>query len=128
MVFAHIDERTASPTWNIILVGIVSAIGALILNYERSAELINFGAFLAFMGVNLSVIRHSITGKFREAGHGWFTGVVLPALGFLFCLSIWVNLSRPAQIVGALWFAGGVLIHIVQSRRNGADFHFDFDS
>lgn len=127
-VFAHIDERTASPTWNIILVGIVSAIGALILNYERSAELINFGAFLAFMGVNLSVIRHSITGKFREAGHGWFTGAVLPALGFLFCLSIWVNLSRPAQIVGALWFAGGVLIHIVQSRRNGPDFTFDFDS
>ena len=35
-----------------------------LLNYERSAELINFGAFLAFMGVNAAVIRHSFGGRF----------------------------------------------------------------
>jgi hypothetical protein len=47
------------------------------LNYERSAELINFGAFLAFMGVNAAVIRHSMRGGFREPGHRVLSGLIL---------------------------------------------------
>ena len=48
-----------------VLVGVLAGAGALVLNYERSAELINFGAFLAFMGVNAAVIRHSLRGRRR---------------------------------------------------------------
>jgi len=48
--FAHLDRRTASPVWNVTMVGVMAAAGEMVLNYERSAELINFGAFLAFMG------------------------------------------------------------------------------
>ncbi len=117
--FAHLDARTASPVWNVTAVGVMACAGALVLNYERSAELINFGAFLAFMGVNGAVMRHSLRGGLREAGHGWFTGLVLPGIGFLFCFSIWLNLSRPAQLLGGLWFAAGLVFHFVQSRRNG---------
>ena len=61
--FSHLDARTGSPSRNILLVGVLAGLGALVLNYERSAELINFGAFLAFMGVNAAVMRHS----FRRA-------------------------------------------------------------
>lgn len=127
--FAYLDARSASPARNVLLVGVLSCAGAFVLNYERSAELINFGAFLAFMGVNLSVIRHSRKGGFREPGHGWFTGGVLPAFGFLFCLSIWLNLSRPAQILGLLWFSAGLVFHLVQSRRaGGRELAFDFEN
>jgi amino acid transporter len=119
--FAHVDARTGSPAFNIAFIGILSCAGAFVLNYERSAELINFGAFLAFMGVNAAVIRHSFRVRFSEPGHGVFTGVCLPAFGFLFCLTIWLNLSNPAKILGAAWFAAGFAFHLWQSRRGGKD-------
>ena len=118
--FAHLDARTGSPSYNIVLVGVLAGAGALLLNYERSAELINFGAFLAFMGVNAAVIRHSMRGGFREPGHRVFSGLVLPAFGFLFCFSIWLNLSRPAKVIGSLWFMAGFVYDLVQNRRGGS--------
>ncbi|MDZ4800696.1 MAG: APC family permease [Bryobacteraceae bacterium] len=125
--FAHLDARTASPSWNILLVGVLSCAGALILNYERSAELINFGAFLAFMGVNAAVIRHSFRTGFTESGFRRISGVALPLFGFLFCLSIWLNLSVPAKIAGGVWFAAGYIFHLIQTRRRGgAEPTFDF--
>jgi amino acid transporter len=119
-LFAHLDARSGSPSYNIALVGGLSCLGAFLLNYQQSAELINFGAFLAFMGVNAAAIRHSFKVRFRDPGHGILSGVLLPALGFLFCLSIWLNLSRPAKITGGLWFLIGLLFHVARS-RSGAE-------
>ena len=118
--FSHLDARTGSPSRNILLVGALAGVGALVLNYERSAELINFGAFLAFMGVNAAVVRHSIRVRFSEPGHGRFTGVVLPLAGLLFCFSIWLNLSVSAKIAGGLWFAAGLVFYLVQTRRTSS--------
>ena len=115
-VFARLDERTASPVWNVLLVGVLACAGALVLNYERSAELINFGAFLAFMGVNAAVMRQ------RELGV--WAGKIWPGLGFLFCFSIWLNLSQPALVMGGVWFVAGLVFHLVQ-RRRGAEFVFE---
>jgi amino acid transporter len=115
-VFARLDGRTASPVGNVLLVGVLACAGALVLNYERSAELINFGAFLAFMGVNAAVM--------RQTGLGVWAGKIWPALGFLFCLSIWLNLSGPAMVMGGGWFAAGLVCYLVQ-RRRGVEFVFE---
>ena len=85
------------------------------MNYERSAELINFGAFLAFMGVNAAVM--------RLKGLGVLWGKILPGMGFLFCLSIWLNLSKPALVMGGVWFVAGLVFHLIQ-RRRGESFEF----
>ncbi|MCC6389726.1 MAG: APC family permease [Bryobacterales bacterium] len=125
--FTTLGTRSSVPVYNIVLVGVLSCAGALVLNYERSAELINFGAFLAFMGVNAAVVRHSFRVRFLEPGHGFFSGVILPAFGFFFCLSIWLNLSKPAKMVGATWFAAGFVYHLIQSRRvSGETPEFEF--
>jgi putrescine importer len=126
--FSHLDARTGSPSRNIMLVGVLACMGALVLNYERSAELINFGAFLAFMGVNAAVIRHSFRVRFSEPGYSRFSGTVLPLAGLLFCLAIWLNLSVPAKIAGGLWFAAGFTFHIVRTRRAGVEPAFDFSN
>jgi amino acid transporter len=119
--FSRLDERTGSPLQNILLVGVLACLGALVLNYERSAELINFGAFLAFMGVNAAVIRHSFRTGFSDAGYGRLTGALLPFTGLLFCLSIWLNLSVSAKIAGSVWFTAGLVFHLVRRRRNDTD-------
>ncbi len=32
----------------------------------------------------------------------------MPAAGFLICLLLWLNLSRPAKIAGAVWMIAGI--------------------
>jgi amino acid transporter len=113
--FARLDRRN-NPVWNIWLIGALALAGALLLNYEKAATLINFGAFLAFLGVNLAVIREFF---FRSPpGHhrNFLFDVVAPGLGFLFCLAIWLSLPTPAKVVGGIWCGVGILYTAVKTR------------
>ncbi len=107
-VCAHLDPKRNTPTLNILIVGVLAFLGALFLNYERAAELINFGAFLAFMGVNAAAIRQFYFTKVEGRNRKFFQDALVPAAGFLFCLIIWLNLATPAKIAGAVWFAVGI--------------------
>ena len=51
-VFGRLDSRRNSPSLNILIIGLLAFVGSLVLSLEHAGELINFGAFLAFMGVN----------------------------------------------------------------------------
>lgn len=110
--FAHLRPRTSTPTFNILLIGAIAYVGAVVLNsvgnaYEHAGELLNFGAFLAFMGVNLAVLWHfKIRG--HEGGRSVLADVVLPLIGFAFCASIWWNLNSLAKLVGGVWFLAGL--------------------
>ncbi len=54
--FSYLDPVRNTPNHNIWLIGIIAYIGALIMSYEVTAEILNFGAFFGFMGVNLAVV------------------------------------------------------------------------
>ena len=55
--FAHLDAARGIPTLNVLLIAALTLLGCLTLDLERAGELLNFGAFLSFMGVNLAAIR-----------------------------------------------------------------------
>lgn len=108
--FAYLHPVRNTPSRNIWLIGILAYSGALVLSYELTAEILNFGAFLGFMGVNLAVIwqfwmRH-VNGHKREI----WADIVLPGLGFLFCAVIWIGLGAPAKIAGGIWFVIGLFV------------------
>jgi len=106
--FSYLDPKHNSPSYNIILIGILAVIGALALNYQKVAELINFAALIAFMGVNLAAIGR----LYFKAGPGnrnFFTDLIIPAGGFLFCLWIWMSLPNSPKIIGGLWFVIGII-------------------
>jgi amino acid transporter len=113
--FGRLNSRTSVPANNILLVGVLAFAGCMVLNYERAAELINFGAFLAFIGVNASVIRifyfHG-----ERAKRSVIADLLLPLGGLLFCLVIWWNLSNAAKIVGCLWFVAGIAYDAILTR------------
>jgi amino acid transporter len=112
-VFGRLDPKRNQPSWNIWLIGICSFAGSLLVSYERSAELLNFGAFLAFMGVNLSAIRTFYFHSERGRTVAFFHDAVVPAVGFLFCLVIWWNLPLPARVGGGIWLAvGGIYVAV----------------
>ena len=61
--FAAVDPRSNIPRNNVILVGLLAMAGGLLLTYQLGAELLNFGAFIAFMGVNLAaLVRYGVRG------------------------------------------------------------------
>lgn len=105
-LFGYISAGSGVPARNVVLIGILSFAGAAFGTYERAAELLNFGAFLAFMGVNAAAFRAR-----RGAG-----GAVAAVLGFVFCLSIWVSLPAPARIAGGIWFLVGATYLGVRTR------------
>jgi amino acid transporter len=108
--FAYLHPVRNTPSHNIWLIGLLAYFGSLVLSYELTAEILNFGAFLGFMGVNLAVVWQFWVR--RPAGHhrNLFTDLVLPALGFLFCGLIWWGLAAPAKIAGGIWFIVGLFV------------------
>jgi len=101
--FGYLGPKTKIPRNNVLLIGALCVAGAFTLSYELGAELLNFGAFIGFMGVNVSALLHYWV---RSAEKKW-TQILPPALGFLICLAIWMSLRRPALIAGACWLTLG---------------------
>ena len=120
-VFGYLKPGTSTPTYNILLIGLLAFFGAVVLNrigsaYEHAGELLNFGAFLAFMGVNFATFwQFSLIGKpgYRRK---WLRDAVLPLIGFAFCGLIWWNLNSLAKIVGGIWFALGLIYVGIKTR------------
>lgn len=108
--FAHLHPLRNTPNRNIWLLGILAYAGALIMSYELTAEILNFGAFLGFMGVNLAVFWQFWVRRQSERRREFFADVVLPGLGFLFCGVIWLGLGMPAKVAGGIWFLVGFAV------------------
>jgi putrescine importer len=112
--FGVVHPKNRIPRNNVLLIGAICLIGAFFLTYERGAELLNFGALLAFMGVNVS---SAVLGWRRDKGREWFW-IVLSLAGFAVCAFIWCNLSHPALKVGSAWAAVGILVWIFHGRTH----------
>ena len=102
--FGKVEAKRRIPANNVMLIGAVALLGAFITTYERGAEMLNFGAFIAFMGVNAAAFAHYYW-RSREKKIG---DLMMPAIGFIVCAIIWWNLSPPAKIAGSIWLTLGV--------------------
>ncbi len=120
-IFGHLSSKTGTPSYSIILIGVVTFGGALALNYignayEHAGETLNFGAFLAFMGVNFATFWQFIVlgqpGRKRRV----FVDAILPLFGFAFCGLIWWNLNPIAKKVGGVWFVVGLILVVIKTR------------
>ncbi|HEU0121158.1 MAG TPA: APC family permease [Bryobacteraceae bacterium] len=109
--FAHIDSVRQVPARNVLLIGAIALLGALSITYEVGAELLNFGAFIGFIGVNLSALLRAR----RENA----AAILAPLGGLLLCLYMWASLSPKSLMLGAAWAALGLAYRLL--RRPPAD-------
>ena len=114
--FGHLDKKHAGPFYNVIFVGILATAGALLLNYEECARLINFGAFFAFMGVNLASIKEYFIKSENRTFRSFLLNFLAPALGFFICLIIWLNLPLKTFVIGGGWMLAGIIYLGVRTR------------
>jgi len=139
--FGAVDEKSRVPRNNVFLVGGVALVGAFLLEivagfktyalgstpltwatfgkimnggeaYGLGAEMLNFGALIAFMGVNVAAfLRYYVRAKEKKLSF-----LIPPVLGFIICLGLWLNLSRPAIIVGAIWMIAGIAFGVWKTK------------
>jgi putrescine importer len=144
--FGAVDEKHRVPRNNVFLVGIVALVGAFVLEliagyktyslgtsglswttfvkimnggeaYGLGAEMLNFGALIAFMGVNIAAfLRYYVRGSEKK-----LSNLIPPILGFLICLLLWLNLSWPAKIAGVVWMAAGIIFGAIKTRGFSSD-------
>jgi amino acid transporter len=101
--FGVVDARRRIPRNNVLFVGAVALTGAFLMSYQLGAELLNFGAFIAFMGVNAAAFTRYFLREKRTLGN-----FLPPVVGFLICFYIWMSLRTPAKIAGGLWLLVGI--------------------
>jgi putrescine importer len=115
--FGAIEPKNQIPRNNVLFVGALALIGAFLITYERGAELLNFGALIAFMGVNGAAFAR----YYLRAEEKRWTNLVSPVLGFLICFFIWLNLTPDARKLGAVWMVVGLAYGAVKTKGFQSD-------
>ena len=94
--------------------GVASAVFPLVLTLDQAAEMVNFGACLGFMGVNLSALLRS----YREwqKGEAGMRRLIAPLCGLMICSGIWLSLAPLAMTLGAVWCVLGMAQLAVMTR------------
>jgi len=102
--FGVVDPKHRVPRNNVVFVGLVALGGAFLLSYSLGAEMLNFGALIAFMGVNLAAfLRYYVRSTEKTLGN-----FLPPLIGLVVCFILWLNLSWQAKVAGAVWMLAGI--------------------
>ena len=116
--FGAVDAKSRVPRNNVLFVGAIALLGSFFISYGRGIELLNFGALIAFMGVNAAAFMR----YFVREPEKKISNFLPPILGFLICLALWWSLSRDAWIVGGTWMLLGIAFGAWKTKgfRSGA--------
>ncbi len=112
VVFGKVDVKHRVPRNNVIFIGVIVLVGSFFLTFEKGIELLNFGALIAFMGVNAAAFMH----YFVRGPEKRLTNFFPPILGFFICLGLWWSLSAPAKILGSVWMILGIAFGVWKTR------------
>ena len=112
-ILSWVHPTRKTPVVATVLVGVLSIIVTSFLSIENLSRLVNFGALTAFMLLNLTVILYHY---FRKHSHRWAAHLLMPAVGFLVLLYVWVNFDRLTFYMGLSWFVLGMIILAITTK------------
>ena len=119
--FGAVDPKHRIPRNNVLFIGAIVLIGSFFLTYGRGIELLNFGALIAFMGVNAAAFMRYFVREPKKK----ITNFIPPVVGFFICLGLWWSLSSPAKILGSVWMAAGIAFGVWKTKGFRESLSFD---
>ena len=114
-LFGKLNTKTKTPINAIILTGIV-ALFDIFLDVTKATAYINFGGFVAFIFVNISVIAQYFIRQKERSLKGFVLYLLFPVLGALLCLYLLVHLDRFAIILGCAWTIAGIIYLLILTK------------
>ena len=115
-LFGYLSPKTGSPIFNEWIVGVLAYIAVLTIPWERAAEIVTFGALLAFTAVNLVAMLHFWYSPAAAAGRNFFTDAFIPAFGAVFCFVLLLGLQPWTKYAGLIWLAVGLIYASYRTR------------
>ncbi len=120
----YLHPKTKVP----VFASLIMAVFCISLGWISLVSLIpmiNFGALLAYILVNLSVIVHFyIKGGQRDVA-GFFKYLLIPGLGCITCAILFFSLSGNAKVIGFSWLGLGIVYMAIKTKffRNPISLH-----
>jgi putrescine importer len=115
-IFGHLNPAKGNPIYNVWIVGALAYIGVLTIPWELSAEVVTFGALLAFMGVNLVAMMHFWFSKAAVGHRNFFLDAFVPGFGFVFCFVLLLSLQTWTKYAGLAWLSAGAAYAAYKTR------------
>jgi putrescine importer len=115
-IFGFVSPKKGNPTYNIWIVAILAYAAVLTIPWERSAEIVTFGALLAFMGVNLVSLMHFWFSEAARGKRNFFLDALVPTFGFVFCFLLLISLQTWTKYAGASWLIVGLVYAAYKTR------------
>ncbi|GIN22920.1 APC family permease [Siminovitchia fordii] len=106
--FGRLHHKFQTPVNNILIIGTISLL-ALVLSLTLLASFINFGAFIAFISVNIAVIFYYFIRQKQRSIKGTILYLILPGIGALLDFWLLLNLDIHSKVLGSIWFALGLV-------------------
>jgi putrescine importer len=126
--FGYLHPKFKTPVLNIITVATIGLL-ALRLSVSTSTSFINFGAFVAFTLVNVSVIAHYYIKGGKRSGKDNIFYLIFPALGMCFDFWLLVNLDKNAIVLGISWAIFGFIYLLLLTKmfkKQPPEMNFDY--
>ncbi|KHO25586.1 Putrescine importer PuuP [Mycolicibacterium setense] len=114
-VFGTLSAKFRTPAANLVMIGAVGLL-AMFLDVATSTSFINFGAFVAFTLVNVSVIVYYFRRRTAGATHNPLLYLVAPAIGAVITSYLLLQLDTRAIVLGLCWLGLGIVVLAVTSR------------
>lgn len=115
-MFGRLHPRFGTPTRAIYITSAALLVAALMTSYQIAVETLNFGAFVGFILVNLSVVQHYWVQQKQRSGRALLYNLLFPVAGALVCGYIWMNLSKEAKFAGFIWMGIGIVYLAILTR------------
>ncbi len=107
-IFGYLSPTKSIPVYNIWIVGGLAYLAVLTIPWELAAEVVTFGALIAFMGVDLSALRHFWFSPEAVGKRNFFVDAFVPSFGIAFCFLLLISLQTWTKYAGIAWLAFGI--------------------
>lgn len=115
--FGYVNKRFQTPVFNILLTSAIALTAIFYAdNLLGASSLISFGAITGFVFVNYAAISHYFIRGRRRHGADLVRYLVLPGLGVLVSVVLWIGIDWQAKLLGLGWLVLGLIYIGVKSR------------
>jgi putrescine importer len=106
-IFGHLSPKRGNPVYNEWIVGVAAYVAVLTIPWQRAAEIVTFGALLAFTAVNLVALLYFWFSPEAAGRRNFFRDAFVPGFGCVFCFVLLLGLQPWTKYAGLAWLAIG---------------------